>query len=204
MNEYFGSEIEQNEYAVRWLQIFKTKEKNVDLLMDIVECDSEDEEDNSIGHQMIAIFIMENNLWVSVENYHEIMKGINAFLRSRGKIEEKLANKMRDQIFKLSDKFFRHADTKIVRDDYNPCIDISNAIEKQIVNGLSSEEALSGALEALMGIAKNKYKLNLQIGLPDVLIEVLNGIKDRILNDQESKEIVNKLDRIINHKRWSI
>ena len=47
-NEYYGPFLKDNKYAAQWIKLFSKKEKDVELLLSIVDSDAENEEDTII------------------------------------------------------------------------------------------------------------------------------------------------------------
>ena len=209
-NIYYGYGIDENRMFREWIAIFETKEKKADLLSDIVDSDYEDDEDLSIGYQAIAVFIQKNHLWVSelllsqiIANIGDNFKHIEEwFLGSDKSWIEKRRKVILDCIEDIGTW------PKVICDNYDASIDLSQIIEKQLALGIDLEDALNYAFVSLKGIARNQYGIHANVTVPvdfsNKLENVLVRLKEIERSGVEVGDIVKDVALLLSMKKWLI
>jgi hypothetical protein len=216
MNIYYGLELMDNYYAKTWLKIFNDKEKNADLLVSIISTDFEDEEDMVIGYEVLAKYIIDNNIYVSQNTLNNIVDNIKINLENVEhwfygmNIKESLIKHRHEVIVNCINQFNSYKN--IIPSNYCPLDDIKNIINKQVANGDSIEVSLTKTFETLKDIAKKEYGISAQISLPKEVIDsieevmkfMINQAGDDICKITNISNYISKLWKIINKKKWSI
>ena len=218
-NIYYGPTINENYYFREWQKIFTEKEDSVSLLYSIVELDSENTEDLSIGAQAIACYIKQNKLWVSEEIVAGLVANISLnfeyieswFSSSINKdiygYNESWINKRRSALLKcITELSTWH---KIVRNNYNISIELYNIIEKQkAFDGSDIGSILNNTFSKLKDIAKSNYGILPNIEIPKDISEILKDIKTHLniicTNDSTIMDSIKKIDNILSKKKWLI
>ena len=215
-NIYYGYGIDENRMFREWIAIFETKEKKADLLSDIVDSDYEDDEDLSIGYQAIAVFIQKNHLWVSEpllsqivaiisDNYNHIKEWFDS--------SENLAEYNPDWVEKRRRVILECIEDigtwpKVICDNYDASIDLSQIIEKQLALGIDLEDALNYAFVSLKGIARNQYGIHANVTVPvdfsNKLENVLVRLKEIERSGVEVGDIVKDVTLLLAIKKWLI
>lgn len=215
-NTYYGYGIDENRMFCEWVAIFETKEKKVDLLLEVVNSEFEDEEDLSIGCQAIAVFIQKNNLWVSesllsqiIANISDNFKHIEKWFSSSDNLvgyDKSWVEKRRKVVLECIEEIGTWP--KVISNNYDASVDLLHVIEKQLALGINIQDALNYTFVSLKGIARNNYGNHPNVTVPvdfsNKLENVLVRLKEIERGGVEVGDIVKDVALLLSIKKWLI
>jgi len=217
-NIYYGVGIDQNKMFQDWMDIFETKDKSADLLFSIVESDNDDEEDFSIGCQAIFKVIFLNGLWVSESLFNILIEGINLniiyiedWLNLSIDLDKYGFNKdwyiNRDYVIK---EFLNEIDIwpKVISNNYDSSVDLSNIIAKQLVLGIDIKDVFSDIFKLMRSIAVKEYGIKPTISVPSIFSKKLEDILINLRKVERAGgkvgDIIKDVELLYRQKNWLI
>jgi hypothetical protein len=217
MNKYWGVGIDENRYYAEWVKIFEGKEKNVNLLYSIIEDDSIDEEDFSIGCQAIIKFVTINSLWISDELFLKLVVGtkenikhIDEWFMSLEDImsvyQDDWVDKRKMVLTNCIENF--NCWPKIVNSNFDSTDSLNIIIEKQLALGMDIHSILNSLFSSFKTIAKDSYKIFPNVSIP---VDFFKNLEDILIDLKELErkgvnvgDIVKKVVLLMSVKKWLI